>query len=175
MQCPWPLWFLWPFLPLSAEFPELGLMLGLCISFHQLRDVCSLIKIWLVTNLITGDNKFKLHIHYWWESYSGLPLYIHSSFPCSRVLPVTENHPFYSFLSRTLPSAHSPTGSLEFSSRFSLFYTGGLLFPFSVRSMCSLLGPPHYLACDSVNCCVVIFFFTTDIPLWIKMEQDIQT
>lgn len=41
-----------------------SLALGHCIRFYQLLDKGSLIKIWVVTSLITEDSQLRLLIHY---------------------------------------------------------------------------------------------------------------
>lgn len=70
--------------------------------------------IWVVTNLISGDDQFKLRIHYCCESQLGLSLKICGSFPCIRFLPDSEMLPL-KIISFSLLCLHPPHPNISSS------------------------------------------------------------
>lgn len=101
---------------LNQNSSKLGLMFGcgVCVCFCQLLDYSSLMIIWVVTNLISGDDQFKLRIHYCCESQLGISLKICGSFPCIRFLPDSEMLPL-TIISFSLLCLHPPHPNISSS------------------------------------------------------------
>ena len=59
-------------LPLSLQYVSQNmdqyLAVDLCICFHQLLDECFLMTIRIVTNMITGEGRFRQPLHYCYKA-----------------------------------------------------------------------------------------------------------